>query len=118
MYSCKMTSNQDNPGNASLLDLTYSANAKLRTETAKLQGALDDQTAGIQALREHTARVENHARHSENLARHSENHARHIEVATKIKYESSFSWKITAPLRAPIRIIGRLLKSVKIKSRS
>ena len=99
-----MTSNQDKTGNASLLDLTFSANAKLRTETAKLQRALDDQTVGIEALREHTSRVENHARH--------------VEAVTKKKYESSISWKITSPLRKLFQVIGRLLKSIKIKSRS
>ena len=99
-----MTSNQDEAGNALLLDLTFSANAKLRTETAKLQVALDDQSAGIQALIEHASRVENHARH--------------VETITKHKYESSFSWKITAPLRTLFRMISRILKSITIKIRS
>lgn len=113
-----MTSNQDSTANTALLDLTFSANAKLRTETAKLQSALDDQTVGIEALREHTSRVENHARHVENHARHVENVAKHVETVTNNKYESSFSWKITSPLRALFRVIDRLLKSIKIKSRS
>jgi len=104
MYSCKMASDQaPDIAMGPLLEFALVANAKLRTETSKLQLSLDDQTAGIQALIEHAARVENHARHVENVTKH--------------KYESSFSWKITFPVRKLSQLVIKVLKRLNRKSR-
>jgi hypothetical protein len=76
-----------------LLCVAFSANARFRSEASKLEEVLCGQNIGIQDLLEHVARVENH---SENI---------------KKLYESSISWKVTAPLRSFARIISKIVPS-------
>ena len=85
------------------MDLTLSANAKLRIETSKLQASLDDKNAGVHALLEHTSRVENHARHVEKINED-------LSEVVRGQYEDSISWKITSPLRKLARTMAKIKK--------
>ena len=67
------------------LEIALTANAHIRQISTSHRSKIELQNEGINTLREHAERVENHAAH--------------VEGRMKAKYESSISWKVTSPLR-------------------
>ena len=81
------------------ISLSCAMNAKFRNHVNVSQIEIDRLKRHIEALEGHVSRVENHAKYVQS-----------INVSLSAEYESSLSWKISAPLRWVARFTRRILR--------
>ncbi len=63
-------------------------------------------------LEEHAARLEEHAAGVEEYANNTRVYAEHVESLLK-SMQSSYSWRITAPMRRGVNVIRRMIRRIK-----
>ncbi len=81
------------------ISLSCAMNAKFRDRVNVNQIEIDRLKRHIEALEGHVSRVENHAKYLQNLNDYQ-----------SAQYESSLSWKVSAPLRWVARVAKRIRK--------
>ena len=81
------------------ISLSCAMNAKFRNQVNVSQIEIDRLKRHIEALEGHVSRVENHAKYLETL-----------NASLSAEYESSLSWKLSAPLRWVARFTRRILR--------
>ena len=88
------------------ISLSCSMNAKFRNQVNVGQFEIDRLKRHIEALEGHVSRVENHAKYLQtlNVSLSAEN------VSLSAEYESSLSWKVSAPLRWVARFTRRIIR--------
>jgi hypothetical protein len=81
------------------ISLSCVMNAKFRNQVNVSQFEIDRLKRHIEALEGHVSRVENHAKYLQTL-----------NVSLSAEYESSLSWKLSAPLRLIARFTRGILR--------